>query len=358
MLTPCSAEPSTTARAAAMVAPVTSADASCMPGNTGSSAVPRPYRSASGVRPDSPARRPRAMYSGVRTSSRSASVAGVGAVTATPGAVSTPSERASRMVSSTRTGASGWPGPKSYSVSLSSQATYRLQVTDPSSLLHGTLAEQPAPLDQGKERPGGPLRGEFHGLGVRVRAVVEQQHGVAARGRLHGRGQGLGPCLVTVGQGPDGVQKRVVERLLGGLDLGMADLVQAGLVEPLEQRPVVRGETNVAAGHSGQPARGVGELGHLRQQRAGEYLERAHRNGRQQVFAVGEVGVGGADRDAEPAAGLAQGDLPHAALPDELDRGVDQRRPEVTVVVAAALARSRHGVSGYASRALSGAREI
>src|ERR1700691_6230825 len=204
MLTPCAAEPGAAARAAAMVAPVTSADASCIPGNTGSSAVPRPCRSESGVRPESPARRTAAMYSGVCTSSRSASVAGVGAVTATPGAVSTPSERASRMVSSTRTGASGWPGPKSYSVSLSSQATYRLQVTRPSSLLHRTLAEQPAPLDQGKDRPGGPIRSEFHGLGDRVRAVVKQQHGVAARGRLHGRGQRLGPRLVTLGQGADG----------------------------------------------------------------------------------------------------------------------------------------------------------
>src|SRR5580693_860792 len=270
MLTPCSAEPSATARAAAMVAPVTSADASCMPGNTGSSAVPRPYRSASGVRPDSPARRTAAMYSGVCTSSRSASVAGVGAVTATPGAVSTPSERASRMVSSTRTGASGWPGPKSYSVSLSSQATYRLQVTDPSSLLHGTLAEEPAPLDQREDRPRGALRGEFHGLGVRVRAVVEQQH-------------------------------------------------------------------RVAAGGPRQPFGGVCELVHLRQQRAGENLERAHRDRGQQVVPVGEVGVRSADRDAEPAAGLGQGELPHAALPDELDRGVDQRGPEVTVVIAAAL---------------------
>src|SRR5580698_7467761 len=253
MLTPCSAEPSATARAAAMVAPVTSADASCMPGNTGSSGVPRPNRSRSGASPDSPALRTAAMYSGLCTSSSSASEAAAGAATATPGAVSTPSERASRMVSSTRTGASGWPGPKSYSVSLSSQATYRLQVTDPSSLLHGTLAEQPAPLDQGKDRAGGPLRCAFHGIGVRVRAVVEQQHGVAAGGRLHGRGQILGPCLVAVGQGADGVQERVVERLLGGLDLGMADLVQPGLVQDLEQRPVVRGEANVAAGHGGHP---------------------------------------------------------------------------------------------------------
>ena len=42
MLTPCCAAEVQTARAAASVAPATMADASCMPGNTGSSAVPSP----------------------------------------------------------------------------------------------------------------------------------------------------------------------------------------------------------------------------------------------------------------------------------------------------------------------------
>ena len=43
MLTAWRASPGQTARAAASVAPATSAEASCMPGNTGSSGVPSPY---------------------------------------------------------------------------------------------------------------------------------------------------------------------------------------------------------------------------------------------------------------------------------------------------------------------------
>ena len=42
MLAPCAAAPDHMARAAASVAPATSADASCMPGKTGSSGVPSP----------------------------------------------------------------------------------------------------------------------------------------------------------------------------------------------------------------------------------------------------------------------------------------------------------------------------
>ena len=47
-LAPCRAVPVHTARAAARVAPATSADASCMPANTGLSSVPRPKASAGG----------------------------------------------------------------------------------------------------------------------------------------------------------------------------------------------------------------------------------------------------------------------------------------------------------------------
>ena len=42
MLAPCSDAPDHIAWTAASVAPATSADASCMPGKTGSSGVPRP----------------------------------------------------------------------------------------------------------------------------------------------------------------------------------------------------------------------------------------------------------------------------------------------------------------------------
>ena len=43
MFAACVARPDQTARAAASVAPATSADASCIPGNTGLSGVSRPY---------------------------------------------------------------------------------------------------------------------------------------------------------------------------------------------------------------------------------------------------------------------------------------------------------------------------
>ena len=46
MLAPCCAAEVQTARAAASVAPVTMAAASCMPGNTGSSSVPSPCMSS------------------------------------------------------------------------------------------------------------------------------------------------------------------------------------------------------------------------------------------------------------------------------------------------------------------------
>src|SRR6516162_7012835 len=78
-------------------------------------------------------------------------VAGSGAATLTPGASSTPKSRASSTVSSTRTGASGWLGPKSYRVSRSSHAMWRVHVTaasfPPSALPHilaQTRASSPA----------------------------------------------------------------------------------------------------------------------------------------------------------------------------------------------------------------------
>ena len=44
MFTACHVSPCQTARAAASVAPATSADASCIPAKTGLSGVPSPYR--------------------------------------------------------------------------------------------------------------------------------------------------------------------------------------------------------------------------------------------------------------------------------------------------------------------------
>ncbi len=124
MLTPCWAEPDHTARAAARVAPATSADASCMPGKTGLSAVPSPnicatrscfpYRPspASGCSAQRLTASTAAMYGASCTRSRSASAAGSGTARVTPGWFHSPNSCASRIVSSTRNGASGWPGPK------------------------------------------------------------------------------------------------------------------------------------------------------------------------------------------------------------------------------------------------------
>ena len=106
-LAPCSAWPVHIAAAAASVAPATSAEASCMPGKTGSSGVPRPNDGSAA------ARRTASMYPGSCTSSSCSCVAGSGAARLTPAASSTPIDRARAMVSSTRTGASGCPGPKS-----------------------------------------------------------------------------------------------------------------------------------------------------------------------------------------------------------------------------------------------------
>jgi len=48
------------------------------------------------------------------------------------------------------------------------------------------------------------------------------------------------------------------------------------------------------------------------------------------------VPVGGGDGDAEAAADLGQGEVADPPLCYQLDGGVDQRRLEITVVVAAA----------------------
>ena len=102
-----------TVRAAARVAPATSADASCMPANTGLSSVPRPKSSTAGSGSGSPACRTAAMYRCRCTISSCPSAAGAGGSTDTPAAENTPNARASSIVISTRTGAIGCQDPKS-----------------------------------------------------------------------------------------------------------------------------------------------------------------------------------------------------------------------------------------------------
>ncbi len=84
------------------------------------SSVPSPC-SRSGLSGSSPARFTASMYSGVCTVRSSASSA-TGAGT-TSSRSSTPSARASRIVRSTRIGLIGWPRPKSYAVSSSSNTS-------------------------------------------------------------------------------------------------------------------------------------------------------------------------------------------------------------------------------------------
>src|SRR5262249_55230132 len=69
-----------------------------------------------------------------------------------------------------------------------------------------------------------------------------------------------------------------------------------------------------------------------------EELVGVRRDRREELVSVGEMGVGSTDCDAEASAGLGEGEVVHAPLCDELDGRLDQRRPEVAVVVAATLA--------------------
>jgi hypothetical protein len=132
-------------------------------------------------------------------------------------------------------------------------------------------------------------------------------------------------------------QERVQQRLLGPPELRVPLLVQAGTGEHLEQRRLVPGEPHVPAGDRGQPRRGRPGAGQVPR---GEDLVPAHRDRGEQLLPVGEVRVRGAGGDAHAPARLGEGEAAHAALRDQLDRRVDQRRAQVAVVIAAA--RGRH----------------
>jgi hypothetical protein len=66
-------------------------------------------------------------------------------------------------------------------------------------------------------------------------------------------------------------------------------------------------------------------------------VQGAHPDRREQVVAVGEVPVRGGDGHTKAAADLGQGEVADSPLGYQLYGGVDQRRLEITVVVAAAL---------------------
>ncbi len=67
-----------------------------------------------------------------------------------------------------------------------------------------------------------------------------------------------------------------------------------------------------------------------------------HRDRREQVLAICEVSVGGANRDTEAPTRFRHGEVANTALADQLEGHIDQGSTEVAVVVAAALARTRH----------------
>jgi hypothetical protein len=91
---------------------------------------------------------------------------------------------------------------------------------------------------------------------------------------------------------------------------GPVGLIEPGLVQHLEERSAGSGETHVTAGHRGQPVGRCPGLAHLRRDFRVEKLIGVHRDCRQQVIAVSEMGVGGTDRDAEPRLGVAVSENP------------------------------------------------
>ncbi len=121
-LTPWAASPFHTASATSREAATMRALASCMSGNTGTSAVPRPaWRSVAAGSTE--AALTAATNSGVCTEYNTSSLAGSAPTTCTPGWSNNPSSRANIEVSSSRTGAIGCPAPKSYAANDSSQIT-------------------------------------------------------------------------------------------------------------------------------------------------------------------------------------------------------------------------------------------
>jgi hypothetical protein len=57
----------------------------------------------------------------------------------------------------------------------------------------------------------------------------------------------------------------------------------------------------------------------------------------EEIVPVSEMGVWGADRNADAATGLGQGEISNSSLIDQLNRGLDEGRAEVSVVVSAGL---------------------
>src|SRR5258705_8585093 len=106
--------------------------------------------------------------------------------------------------------------------------------------------EMPA-LDQRHGSPSGPVGGFRHGVLVRPGTAVKEQDDMAVGGGLEGRSQLFG-WVLAIGKGPDAAHQGLFDGPRGRLDFRVPRLVQASLVQHLEQRAVGGGKAHVAAG--------------------------------------------------------------------------------------------------------------
>jgi hypothetical protein len=204
------------------------------------------------------------------------------------------------------------------------------------------VREQVTAFDEREGRASRFLGGALGRLVPTAEAAVEEQHCVTVGGGLDRCGQLLRGFLTIVGYGADTRQKGVGDRLLGRLHLGMTLLVEPGLEQHLEERTVGGGEPNVRPSGGGQTVRRRVELGDFGLELCREELIGVDCDRREELVAVGEMRVGGTDSDTDTAARLGEREVAHPVLADQLDRGIDQRRSQVAVVVAAGLTGSRH----------------
>src|SRR6266536_790174 len=204
------------------------------------------------------------------------------------------------------------------------------------------LAEQPAAFDERESCRCCSLGGMLDGRVSVAEVPVKEQHGAAVCGGLDCGGQIIGGGLLSARERPDTLENGVAERLLGRLNFGVVAFVDARQEQNLEKGPMEAGESDVAASDSSQASRGSLGAADLLEELGVEDVVGTYRDRRQQVLAIGEVGVGRAHRDTEAATRLRHGEVANAALADQLDGRIDQGSAEVTVVVAATLAGSRH----------------
>jgi hypothetical protein len=202
----------------------------------------------------------------------------------------------------------------------------------------GLAVERLATFDEGKGGAGGPVGCDADGVGPPAVFPVEEQGGIAVRGGFDRRGQDVGSGGVTPAD-LLGRQQEGVDRLVGALEVGVPALVEAGAVQRVEQLALLSGEADVGPRHRGQPLLGgVRVYGFGGEQRR-EGVQGTNRDRRQQFVTVGEVAVGGRGGDSQATGCFGEGEPAHASFCDQVDCGIDERSPEIAVVVGAALGR-------------------